>query len=675
MNKLLSIPILFLLFISACSTIPLDIENGVGNSEFISSIDIITVTNTTIDKNLDTEIFFDIFYSDKVSGTLVSVLGDSEKISSSYNTDNGRTKRFSFKPQLDNIKIGQIEKFSITNKGSDELRYNCIVVIINKKRVLFSTDGIDEILDKGNSYTVDRDPLKSEHLQIETVHNPSAIREGITTPQNISVITTTAEIRSAGTDDNIYIKFVADSSLSHLALPDYTCEATANEYQLATSDGSFKDGQSNYFTLPSKLVPTSFTKTQFIYRAESTEDADDWCFSSILVLAGGTVIYYKDFASDPVTSNNKIKNYRCLGENGGKIWIDKFPEPINEVNGFSIAILPDTQGYTVRGNQDEFHTNNSDLGFYRQIEWIVDNMYTRNIKYVAHMGDLIEGYGRDLGKWDLDAYAKQWKCAEGALNVLSEVGIPFGFLPGNHDEDSSINPFQDSYKDYFPIENYSNRPGFIGNLDGMTSNAWEVQIRDKRYLFINVEDLGSPVGIFNNRDRINIQNWVKSILPDYRGSNDRVILSTHSFVKTDGSFYERAHSFLEDVFTDTVNGVQVKNNNRVDLILCGHFDGVVYVPGSNFTLKSGITISYPPVILSNFQGEYEDNFKQTTYGNGWIRTLTIPYNKNADALISTFSVLKYNNHTMGSDQIKLGWVPESKKNITHNYENFGFVFP
>ncbi len=678
MKKILSILLPVILFLTACSALPTSPNDpvigsfGQTNNDLISFIDIITVTNAAANTSPDSEIYFDICYRESGTDTLVSLMGDSKRINGFDDIGKGRTNRFSFKPQSDNVRIGQLEKFSLKNTGSDGWQYNCIVVIVNKKRVLFSVDGIDGWLNKGSSYVVDRNFSGNEHLKIDTIHNPSAIRAAITTPQNISVITTTANMISADTGADIYIKFIADSSLPNLVLPDYTCEPTANEYRLDTPGDDLRDGRSDYFSLHPKLVPASFTKTQLTYRANSDGDTDDWCFSTILVLAGGAVVYYKDFASEPITINNTIKNYRCLGATGGKIWIDKYPEPPGITNGFTIAILPDTQGYTVRGSQGMYHTNNSDLGFYRQIEWIVDNMYSRNIKYVVHMGDLIEGYESDLLKWDFDAYAEQWRCARGAMDVLSEVGIPFGFLPGNHDEDSSINPFQDSYKNYFPIENYSNKPGFAGNLDGMTSNAWEISVGNKRYLFINVEDLESPVSIFNTRDRSNIQNWMKGILPDYRGEDDRVILSTHSFAKIDGSFYNNARDLLEGVLTDTRNGLQVDNGNRIDLVLCGHLDGVVYVPGEETTLASGVTIDYPPVILSNFQGEYENSFKKTTYGNGWMRTFTI---FNNDAEILTFSVLNYSSHTMGNDRIKSGFVPENGKSTIHNYENFNFFFP
>lgn len=682
MKKFLPTLLLLITFLTSCNNLPSSIDAGryisgsqnqSSNNDFISSIDIIIVSPTLTNTSPDIDVYFDMFFKGYGNSKAKTLLGEFKKISNPDNFKKERATRMSFIPVLNNIRIEQLENFIIKNSGTEKWAYKCVVVIVNKRRVLFSYDGVNRWLEKGSTYTVDRDTSKSEHLKIDKIHDPTAIRAAMTTPQNISVITTTADMSSADTDDNIYIKFVADSSLPDLVLPDYFCEPTANEYLLNTSNNNFEDGQTDYFSLSSRLVPASFTKTQLTFREDSNGKANDWIFSSILVLAGGDVAYYRDFASEPITINNKIKEYRYLGENGGKIWIYKYPEPQGMANGYTIAILPDTQGYTVRSKQSLYHTSNSDLGFYRQIEWVVDNMYSRNIKYVAHMGDLIEGYGKDLLKWDFKAYTTQWKCAAGAMNILSEAGIPFGILPGNHDEDSSINLFHNSYKDFFPISNYSNIPGFVGNLDGMTNNAWEIQFDNKRYLFINIEDLGSPVGVFNSKDRKNIQNWMKDILSDYRGNNDRVVLSTHSFVKIDGSYYENAYDMLEGVLTDTINGIQKKNDNKINLILCGHIDGVVYVPGTEISLKSGITINYPPVILSNFQGEYDDSFKQTTYGNGWMRILTFPYDNNF-AEVSTFSVLDYTNHTMSSNRIESGLVPENRMNTVHNYENFEFIF-
>jgi len=672
------LPVIFL--ITGCSALPTSPDDatngsfGKENNDFISSIDIITVANPITDKDLDTEILFDIFYSETVSGNIKSIFSEPKKINDTSDITTIRTMRFSFEPQLSNIKIGQLDKFIIKNSGSNSWHYNSIIVIVNKKRILFSVDGKDKLLHKSSTYIVDSDPSKSEHLKIDNLHNPSAVRAAQTTSQNISVITTTANKSSDNINADIYIKFTADSLVPDLVFPDYTCGPTENEYQLYSPGVLFQKGKSDYFTLSSQIIPASFTKIQLTYRAKSEKGSNDWCFSSILALAGGEVIYYKDFASGPVKNNNKIEDYRSLGVNGGKIWIDKFPESVNTSDGFTIAILPDTQGYTIRAYQGLSHGQNSDLGFYRQIAWIVDNIYNSNIRYVTHMGDLIEGYGKRIADWDFNAYAEQWSCARGAMEVLNEVGIPYGIIPGNHDEDSSMVPFEKTFKHYFPISRYRDRPGFVGNLNGMASNAWEFNINGKRYLFLNIEDLGSPVMIFNQFDREKIHKWVKKILQNYRGKNDRVILTTHSFIKTDGSMYNYASEFLEKVLTDTDSRMMNKNGNRIDLILCGHVNGICFLPGSVKKINSGETVNYPPVILSNFQGELGDGFVNTpnAYGNGWMRLLTI--HNNDTASISTFSVLDYTNHTMSSKRIELGVVPENQKNTIHNFENFEFNF-
>ena len=93
---------------------------------------------------------------------------------------------------------------------------------------------------------------------------------------------------------------------------------------------------------------------------------------------------------------------------------------------FTIIALPDTQHYT---------DNPSNYANYSaQTHWIVANKDTLNIKFVTHLGDIVE-HGNNGGN-DLE-----WQVADAAMGLLEDPlttlladGIPYGLAPGNHDQ-------------------------------------------------------------------------------------------------------------------------------------------------------------------------------------------------------------------------------------------------
>jgi hypothetical protein len=82
-------------------------------------------------------------------------------------------------------------------------------------------------------------------------------------------------------------------------------------------------------------------------------------------------------------------------------------------------MIPDTQIYSFNFRNTPNDPNNT---FTRQTNWIRDNVVARNIKFVTHVGDIVDG-GGDSG---------QWQAATAAMNRLAGV-VPHGALPGNHD--------------------------------------------------------------------------------------------------------------------------------------------------------------------------------------------------------------------------------------------------
>ena len=81
------------------------------------------------------------------------------------------------------------------------------------------------------------------------------------------------------------------------------------------------------------------------------------------------------------------------------------------MGGFTIAVLPDTQGYS------GFNSN-----FDAQAQWLADNRAQKKIVYAIHEGDIVN---------DICSNA-EWLSAQNSLKIM-DGKIPYSFAPGNHD--------------------------------------------------------------------------------------------------------------------------------------------------------------------------------------------------------------------------------------------------
>ena len=78
---------------------------------------------------------------------------------------------------------------------------------------------------------------------------------------------------------------------------------------------------------------------------------------------------------------------------------------------FSIVVLPDTQSYAAV-KPEIFHA---------ETQWIVENHERQRIRFVSHVGDIVD---RNV--------PEQWQVAREAMDRLHGV-VPYGFSVGNHD--------------------------------------------------------------------------------------------------------------------------------------------------------------------------------------------------------------------------------------------------
>lgn len=82
---------------------------------------------------------------------------------------------------------------------------------------------------------------------------------------------------------------------------------------------------------------------------------------------------------------------------------------------FTLVVLPDTQSEM---------TNTPQVRWPAMVKWIVDNKASRNIKFVAQVGDLVN--------WDTPNHF-MWVNADAGFDQLDAAGIPYAIALGNHD--------------------------------------------------------------------------------------------------------------------------------------------------------------------------------------------------------------------------------------------------
>src|SRR5688572_29407875 len=86
---------------------------------------------------------------------------------------------------------------------------------------------------------------------------------------------------------------------------------------------------------------------------------------------------------------------------------------------FVMIVLPDTQGETAQTPPSHYTS---------QMSWIVNNKTALNIKYVLHVGDLVN--------WDTPfSNPPHYMYVHGSngFNQLFNAGIPYAIAVGNHD--------------------------------------------------------------------------------------------------------------------------------------------------------------------------------------------------------------------------------------------------
>jgi Concanavalin A-like lectin/glucanases superfamily/Bacterial Ig domain len=268
---------------------------------------------------------------------------------------------------------------------------------------------------------------------------------------------------------------------------------------------------------------------------------------------------------------------------------------------FTIVALPDTQYYSAQ-YPDIFQS---------QIDWIIANRVDLNIVYVAGLGDIVN---------DGDALPNEWLGATNALYRLDSPdltglpdGIPYGTVPGNHDHNNGYGGTT-LYNTYFGVDHFIHRPWYGGHLGNDNQNHFDlISASGLDFVFLYVD--------FNYQfiDYTQIDPWSDSVLQAY--ATRRAIVVSHDLLAATGGQDPRGYAIYNNL----------KNNQNLFLMLCGHNHGQYYRTDTNGTQ-----------IISTCLSDYQDF---PLGGNGYLRLYQFSPSNNV-IHVSTYS--PYLGQNLGS---------------------------
>ena len=181
---------------------------------------------------------------------------------------------------------------------------------------------------------------------------------------------------------------------------------------------------------------------------------------------------------------------------------------------WTLAVLPDTQVYALRFPGL----------FSSQTAWIAQNRDRANIRYVLHLGDIVNN-NSDY----------EWRNARDAFSLLDGV-VPYAIVPGNHDYGPSgdASTRETLMNDYFDYDETASWPTFGGAMEpGRLDNTYHLfDAGGEKWIVIALE--------WAPRDEtVAWANRVMDEHPDRTG-----ILITHAYMNNNDLRYDH---------TDTVN--------------------------------------------------------------------------------------------------------------------------
>jgi hypothetical protein len=244
---------------------------------------------------------------------------------------------------------------------------------------------------------------------------------------------------------------------------------------------------------------------------------------------------------------------------------------------FTLVFLPDTQNYPA------FLSGGSPQMFYAQTAWIAAQRDARHIAYVGHLGDCVQN-GGNIG---------EWRYADTAMANLDMAQVPWGIVPGNHDQDPVGSPDGAStalFNQFFGVDRFADQPYYGGHFGSNNDNHFDLFSAGGLDFIVVYIEYG------DSQDQV-VLDWADSLLTVY--ATRRAIVISHNTMNTGnpGSFSSQGLTIHD----------ALKGHANFFLALGGHVAG----EGRRLDVFNGDTVYS---LLADYQG-------RANGGDGWLRLL------------------------------------------------------
>lgn len=265
---------------------------------------------------------------------------------------------------------------------------------------------------------------------------------------------------------------------------------------------------------------------------------------------------------------------------------------------FTLGVLPDTQAYS-KSLPEIFPKMN---------QWLVANREALNLKYVFHLGDIVNNLDQPY----------QWRTASQAMHLFDAASVPYGVVAGNHDVGYGID--YQTYSRYFGEKRFKSRPWYSGSYKDNRGHYDLIDAGGKKFIMIG---MGWGIG----REEV---AWLNQILKQYK---DRTaILCVHEYLNGGAQRSIEGNLVFEKV---------VRTNANVRMVLGGHFYGVARRVDQIDDNLDGRPDRKVIQILTDYQS--------LQGGQGFIRVMGFDLS-HGRVYVRTYSPLNGRTHVFRNDQ-------------------------
>jgi predicted MPP superfamily phosphohydrolase len=180
------------------------------------------------------------------------------------------------------------------------------------------------------------------------------------------------------------------------------------------------------------------------------------------------------------------------------------------------------------------------------MKWIAQNKDAMNIKYVLHVGDMVDS-GND---------PQQWKNFDAAIGIL-DGKVPYILSPGNHDYDSSDGKGDlKNFNEHHPVERFKKLPSFGGNFPKGTNNnsyhTFSAGPTDWLIVALSYDPADDEL------------DWADKVVSNH--PKRQVIVLTHSYLNNEGR-----SSVGENIWKKLAS-----RHENIMMVICGHLHTTHY---------------------------------------------------------------------------------------------------